>query len=267
MQMQEENIRRRHTMRQQQRRRAQLMRRITSLSVLSIILLCIIIFATPLFDIRSVSFGGNVNIPSETLEATLNTLCGDNLILTGRRRVFRQLSSLAYIDSVSVHKKLIPPSLSVEISECTPAAFLSHNDLFVTIDSDGKILETSERKPELAEITGLRLTSANAGEIISLDDNSKLKTVLSALAEFKKSGLMGGIVSISFEDLDNICFNYENRLDGLCGSYVDFTRKLAFFREAISSSRLTENSRGTIDLTQTGRAVYKTGRTVYTPQN
>lgn len=265
MPMTDESIRRRHTKRQQQLRRAILMRRIVSLTVLSVIVLCIIIFATPLFNIRSVSYSGNEHIPDETLTAALDTLKGDNLILTGRSRVSSRLFSLAYIDGIAVHKKLFPPSISVEITECTPVAYLPHNNLFVTINEDGKILEANEKKPELCELAGLKLTSANEGEIISLDDNSKLKTVLAALGDFKQSGLMNGIISISFEDIDNISFNYENRLDGICGPYVDFTRKLAFFREAITSNRLTENSRGTIDLTQTGRAVYKTGRTVYTP--
>ena len=103
---------------------------------------------------------------------------------------------------------------------------------------------------------GLRLTSANAGEIISLDDNSTLKTVISALEAFKKSGLMSGINKIDFSDFENITFNYENRIDGICGPYVDFSRKLSLFREAITSNKLTEHSRGTINLSRTGRAVY-----------
>ena len=67
---------------------------------------------------------------------------------------------------------------------------------------------------------------------------------------------MSGITKIDFTDLENITFNYENRIDGICGPYVDFSRKLSLFREAITSNKLTEHSRGTINLSRTGRAVY-----------
>ena len=103
----------------------------------------------------------------------------------------------------------------------------------------------------------MNLTAATDGTVISLDDNGKLKTVLSVLEQFRKSGLMSGVTVINFEDIDNITFNYQNRLDGICGPYVDFSRKLSLFREAITSNRLTENSRGTIDLTKKGHAVYR----------
>ena len=57
----------------------------------------------------------------------------------------------------------------------------------------------NDKKSELPELSGLRLTSANVGEIISLDDNSKLKTVISVLENFRKSGLIAGVTVISFE--------------------------------------------------------------------
>lgn len=82
-----------------------------------------------------------------------------------------------------------------------------HNNSFVTIDISGRILEVSDRKAELPELAGLNLTAATDGTVISLDDNGKLKTVLSVLEQFRKSGLMSGVTVINFEDIDNITFN------------------------------------------------------------
>lgn len=252
----EESIRKRHSKRQQKRRRQQLIRRCISLSTLSAIVLCVIIFATPLLNIRNVSISGNIKIDSAELEPIAESFKGHNLILTGKGSVEKALLPFAYTESVSVKRGLFPPSLNIVITEREPVAQLVHNQSYVTIDIDGKILEVGERNTEYAEIIGLKLTSSNAGEIISLDDNGKLKTVIGVLASFKKSGLFAGVTKISLENMDNITFNYENRIDGVCGPYVDFTRKLGLFREAITSNKLTENSRGTIDLTKTGKAVY-----------
>ena len=253
---QNESIRKRHSKRQQKRRRQQLMRRYISLGTLSVLLLCIIIFLTPLFDIRAVNITGNVKIESAELESALGGFMGENLLLTTSGDVEKALSSFAYADEVSLKRGLFPPSVTVELVECEPAVYLMHNKSFVIIDKTAKILEVSEIKPEISELAGLKLTSANEGETLSLDDNGKLKTVISLLESFEKSGLMSGVTKINLEDIDNITFNYENRIDGICGPYVDFTRKLGLFREAITSNKLTENSRGTIDLTKTGKAVY-----------
>lgn len=252
----DESIRRRHSKRQQKRRRQQLIRRYISLGTLSAIVLCIIIFATPLLDIRRVSISGNIKIENSELEPIAESLKGNNLILTGKGSVEKALLPFAYADSVSVKRGLFPPSVSIVITEREPVIQLMHNQSYVTIDISGKILEVGERNTEYAELCGLKLTSSNAGEIISLDDNSKLKTVIGVLESFKKSGLLAGVTKINLEDMDNITFNYENRIDGVCGPYVDFVRKLGLFREAITSNRLTENTRGTIDLTKTGKAVY-----------
>lgn len=251
-----EPLQKRHSRRQQQRRRAKLIRRGISLGLLAVIFLCIIIFFTPLFNIQSVQISGNSVIETAELEQRLSGTVGSNLFLTRRSSIENIVMSFAYADKVSVKRRLFPPSVSIEITECIPVAYLLYNNSFVTVDINGKILEVSDKKAELPELSGLRLTSANIGEIISLDDNSKLKTVISVLESFRKSGLISGVTVISFEDIDNITFNYENRIDGICGPYVDFSRKLSLFREAITSNKLTENSRGTIDLTKTGKAVY-----------
>ncbi len=250
------DIRNRHSKRQLKRRRQQLARRTIFLGSLSLILLLSIIFFTPIFNIRSVAVEGNSIIETDALLDALTSLDGENLLLTSKRDAKKVLDAFAYIDKVTVKKGLFPPSVTVVIDECKPACYLMHSKSFVVIDKTGKILDVTETKPEFTELTGLKLTSANEGENLSLDDNSKLKTVISMLADFEKSGLLSGVTKINMEDTNNILFNYENRLDAVCGAYSDFSRKLALFREAITSNSFTPNTRGTINLTKSGKAVY-----------
>ncbi len=253
----DESFEKRHSRRQKKRRRAQLIRRFISFGLLGVILLCIILFFTPILNIRNVSITGNSKIDTAQIEQSLGMVVGENLLLTRTNKIEDAILSFPYAETVTVKRKLIPPSIIIEIVECEPIAYIIHNKTFVIVNVNGKILEVTDQKPELMELTGLKLTSSNAGEIISLDDNGKLKSVLDVLATFRKSGLMDGVTVINFEDMDNLTFNYQNRIDGICGSTSDLSHKLSLFREAITSNRLTENSRGTIDLTQTGYARYR----------
>lgn len=251
-----EPIQKRHTKRQQKRIRAKKIRRMIFYTSLVTVLLCIIIFFTPLLSIRSINVSGNFRIESTELYQSLDIYTSQNLFLTRKGNVRKRILAFPYVESVSVKKKLFPPSLEIELQERESICVIPYNNAYAYIDGSGRILELADRRNDLCEINGLRLTSANPGETISLDDNSGLKTVLQALSAFKKSGLMSGITKIDFSDLENITFNYENRIDGVCGPYVDFSRKLSLFREAITSNKLTEHSRGTINLSRTGRAVY-----------
>ena len=79
---------------------------------------------------------------------------------------------------------------------------------------------------------------------------------MSCIENMEKAGIIADITVMSFEDMTNITFNYQNRLDVICGTHIDFQRKLALFKEAVNSNKLTENSRGTINLSTTGKAIY-----------
>ena len=72
----------------------------------------------------------------------------------------------------------------------------------------------------------------------------------------EKADIIKYVTYISFEDMTNITFNYQSRLDVICGTHIDFQRKLSLFKEAVNSNKLTQNSRGTINLATTGKAIY-----------
>ncbi len=256
MQDRQHSIQKRHLDRQRQRRKQQLRRRIISVSLLSAIVICIVVFLTPLFNIRAINTEGNSKVSTEELSQALSSFLGDNILTTSAKDAKKALASFSYIEAVKVKKSFFPPSVTVIVTEGKPAVYMMHQKSFVVIDKDGKILEVASQKPECTEVTGLRLTSANEGETLSLYDNAKLKTVLGILNSFERSGLLSGVTKINLENLDSISFNYQSRLDAFCGPYVDFDRKLGLFREAVNSASFTENTRGTLDMTKTGKAVY-----------
>ena len=158
---------------------------------------------------------------------------------------------------MTVRKKSIPPTLTIDIKECIPAFQVEYSGGFAVMDKLGKVLELAAEKLEGVPVAeGFTITSAKAGELVAFKDSEVQKIVMSCIDNMEKAGIINGITVMSFADMTNITFNYQSRLDVICGTHIDFQRKLALFKEAVNSNKLTENSRGTINLSTTGKAIY-----------
>ncbi len=251
------SIKSRHDKRRQKRIREQKIRRCIFFTVLGLIAVLLIMFLTPLFNIKTVNITGNAKLTTEQITTQIGDRTGDNLFSTSKRGIKKSLRELTYIEKVDVKKKPIPPTLSIKITEYAPAIQILYGDIYIVIEETGKILEKSpEMLSGIAVCDGISIVSANAGEQISAKDEDVLKTVLSCIKSMKKADILKDITKISFADMTNITFNYQSRLDIICGTFVDFDRKLALFKEAVNSNKLTQNSRGTINLSTTGKAIW-----------
>ena len=92
--------------------------------VLAVILVSVLLFMTPIFNIRSVSVEGNVLVTAEQFQEKLKPLVGQNLFRSGRRKIRNTLKTIPYIDTVDVQKRLFPPSVKVTVTEYTPSAYI-----------------------------------------------------------------------------------------------------------------------------------------------
>lgn len=252
------DIQHRHRKRREQRIREQKIRRCIFFTILAAIVIFVIVFFTPVFDIRTVSVMGNDRVSTEQILEKAGDMTGRNLFALRKGSVEKRLLDFAYVEKVSVKKKPFPPTLILDIKECTPAVQVEYAESYIAIDKTGKILEKSaEKLAGMPVCQGLKIISANEGEEIGFKDDEAKKIVLGSIQAMEKANVLGGITTMSFEDMTNITFNYQSRLDVICGTHIDFQRKLALFNEAINSNNLTENSRGTINLSTTGKAIYR----------
>ncbi len=251
------NIQKRHTQRQRQRIRAMKRRRFIFFSTLILIAVSVVLFFTPLFNIRHVDIAGNNRISVEELRQSIGAVEGENLFRTSTGRIKKNILQFSYVDSVTVKRVWFPPSIRVAVTECEPGGYILENEKYVIINEKAKVLEVSAEEPEdIPQLVGLTLSKLEPGQRLEITENDKFEVMMQCLQDMRKLGILNGVEMISFENMSNISFNYEDRLDVLCGSDVELSKKLGLFREAIHSSKLTENSRGTIDLSTTGRAVY-----------
>lgn len=253
----EDNFKARHNKRRQKRIREQKIRRYTFFTVLTLIVVLSVMLFTPFFNIKAVNVTGNSKLSSEQITSQISYVNGKNLFRTSKRGIKKMLSELAYVDKITVKKRPFPATLLIEIEECKPVFQIAYSEEYIIIDGNGKILEkTTEKQDGIPVMEGASFLSANEGEQIAFKDEETQKIIMSCIGYMEKADIIKDITVMSFEDMTNITFNYQNRLDVICGTHIDFQRKLALLKEAVNSNKLTENSRGTINLSTTGKAIY-----------
>lgn len=252
-----ESIRKRHIERQRKRIRQMKRRRVITISLLIIIVLLIIIFFTPLFNIRRIEITGNKRVSTAEIEEKLDGCAGKNIFRCTTGSPSKNIKNIPYVDDVKISKSVFSCKLTVVVTECVPAAFIKVGEKNAIIDKQLKVLEVVDNvENDIPEIIDVSAVDINPGKTITLQNEEALNAVKVCIPAIANEGISEGVEYISFKDLSNITFNYQDRLDVMCGDTGDFEKKIKFFNQAINSKKLTEKSRGTIDLSVSGQAVY-----------
>ncbi|MBR4173223.1 MAG: FtsQ-type POTRA domain-containing protein, partial [Clostridia bacterium] len=110
------------------------MRRIAFFSVLALIAVLIVMLFTPIFNIKSVEIVGNSRISTEEITSTVGEIEGKNLFRYRKGKIKGKLYKLAYVDKVTVRKKAVPPTITIDIKECIPAFQAEYGGAIVVVD-------------------------------------------------------------------------------------------------------------------------------------
>lgn len=252
-----DDIRARHIKRQLQHRRTMRRRRIIFFTVLGIAAVLIVLFFTPLFNIKNIKIYGNSRIETAVIKQAIGSVEEENLFRLDTKKIIKNVKALPYADDLKIKKKIFPAGLEVTVTECIPVCYIPYNEGSVILDKNFRVLEISETPFEgLCELGGIGVVSAVPAAILSPDDDDRMTTACECISSLIENGLIDKIGRIDFSDMSNIVFTYENRLNVVCGSSVDFSKKIAMFTKAVNSSKLNENSRGTLDISISGKAIY-----------
>lgn len=252
-----ENIRRRHDERKRKRIQQMKRRRFITVSLLIIIALLIVIFFTPLFKIRRVEIVGNQRVSALEIEEKLGECRGKNIFRFRTGTPIKSIKAIPYVEGAKIDKSVFLTKITVNITECVPAAYVEVGEKDVILDKQLKVLEVVEEVeldiPELVDIT---ILDVNPGSTVNLKNDDILNVMKNCMEVFLNEGILDGIEYISFEDSENITFNYQERLDVICGGTDNFEKKIKLFNQALNTKKLSDKSRGTIDLSVLGQAVY-----------
>lgn len=247
----------RYQKKQKQRRLKRQRIRAVVILVLTITVVAVLMFMTPIFNIRSVTVDGNVIVTGEQFQEMLKPLIGENLFRTGSGGIKKILKTNPYINGVEVRKKIIPPEVNVTVTEYTPAAILRAEGKTLLVSSRLNILaDSGDMNVQVPVVTGMGIGDSEAGGTVNTDETEKREIVLTALTTLEKTGVLDKVIEIDVNDTANITMNYDNRLTVKCGTQLDLERKLRLFRETVTNNYFADNVRGTIEFTESGKAVY-----------
>ena len=243
--------------RQRARRRTNRIRAVVTL-VAAAAAAVILMFMTPIFDIKQIALEGNNSVTKEQIEEKVGSLIGANLFSSTGGRIREMVMEIPQIEDVKVTKKLFPPSVRLVITECTPAAYMLSANKTVIIDSDMKVIDDSGTlgTDGIPSVSGVSIPSYELNKTIASDSAEKDEALKTMLKAFEATGLLADITYISLDDISEIEFNYANRLECVCGSALELERKIRMFAETINSASMDANSMGTMDLSTPGQAVY-----------
>ncbi len=225
-------------------------------SLLMVAVIAVLVFFTPIFNIRYVTIEGNDKVSMEAISEAIGDLRGKNLFKTSIRSVKEDLSTIVYLNEISVTRKYLPPALAIHVTEHMGAGCIDTDTDVLIIASDGKIVErTNEISDEVPHIL-------NCGEYTEVDgyyiltDSEKQEVMTEILAIMEKLDLIADVDNVDIGDLNNITFRYQDRIYAECGSDIDMERKIRLFKKAVTTSELADNEQGTMDLSTSGKCVY-----------
>ncbi len=225
----------------------------------AVVLAIVLVFMTPIFSIREIRLNGNYIVTKETITSKVGDMIGANLFGTSTSKIEKKVLEIPQINSVEVSKHIFPSYLQLDITENKPAAYLLCGNITLIVDSELKVIDDSGvfSKENLPSISGISVSEYQLNSIIDVKSDEKKNVLIELLQSLEATGLIEKTSYISVDDITSIKFNYDNRIEVLCGSQLQLERKIRMFTEALKTSNITENSMGTFDFSIPGHAIHK----------
>jgi cell division protein FtsQ len=246
------------------RRRYNHKRRRGSLSflykLLAFVLICtaISLALTLFFRIRSIEVSGNDRYTRQEIIDAAGVNEGDNMFLMNKYSAAERIRrALPYIETVQF-RRVLPSKLVVQITECRdPVAIKQDGTVYLLCDR-GNIVDTvsAAKWSQYIQIEGLTLLNPQVGSEAraSATQQAVLDQLLSMLVLLDDKGMLHEVQVIDLSDAARITMQYMGRFQVEFLWDADFNYKLDYLAAVVE--KLEANEKGTIDMTQDGKASF-----------
>lgn len=224
------------------------------IAVISLILLIIVIFSSPIFQIKAINFEGGQKYSKADILSEIKIDVGSNIFMVRVNNSKKILQSKPYIKSVDINIKY-PSILNINIKERKARGYVSYNDgtgeTYLYIDEYGRVLEANKTfKEQLPIVEGLRFDNFCVGEILEVKNTQSFDVVVKTAAILAKYEneyeAIGDIAKIDVNDPENIHMYIKN-IDVLLGDLTDYDFKI---RKTLTIVKdIPYENRGFLDVT------------------
>lgn len=234
------------------------------LLLLCTVLLVVMLLFTPIFNVRDIRVEGAGYYSEDEIRLASGLAPGQNAyrqIKLSPESILglRLIDAEAAIEALPRIKEarvfiIFPNGVGIRVTERQPSLYLSYLGSYLTVDSEGYVLEVGQGDPpqDLKEVRGIEFTKYSVGKQLETDDIEQVQTAHNILDAIKKSDeksdfeLWPVVDWIDVVDDDTAMMSFDDRIivqfdpsDNLQYT-VDFAKQIFF-------TKLGTNERGRLE--------------------
>lgn len=220
------------------------------LFLLFVALVCVglVLSLTVLFNAETISCeNSGVRYSDAQIIAAAGLEKGDNMFRMNTAFVEAKIEkALPYVGKAEIKRRL-PDTIVVCVEYTSASTAIKYGSGYVLLDDTGKVLETDVATPSdyVAEINGIEVQTAVAGEPVEFTDASYLGYLTLLIQDFRQSGFTQ-ITAYNFDESDNVTVEIDYKIDVVFGNVTQIEGKLEFGKEVI---------RQNLDSAKTGKVI------------
>lgn len=227
----------------------------TCLIILCLICVAVVIFMSPLFNVKHISVSGIKQLSEEYVINASGIKSGAHLAGISFSGAEESLNKTAYISDAKVSYRF-PSTIEITIDEKMPVVYYAFADGYVGINEDGivtDIVQTMEKKLPVAK--GITLSNYSIGKVPDIEGAKSgqietLTTVAGTLYDLEMSEI---ISSIDVSEISNITLKTAQGLTIKCGDTTELSYKFSMLKEVVSRA----DYNGVVDISTPGQATYE----------
>ena len=210
------------------------------------------------FKIEDIEISGSSRYTNQQITAAAEVRVGDNLFFLNKydaaARIRRQLP---YVETVQF-RRVLPNKLVVQVTECRDPVAIKQDGTVYLLCNKGNIVDTvsAAKWSQYIQIEGLTLLDPQVGAEAraAATQQSVLERLLTILTLLDDKGMLHQVQVIDLSDAARITIRYTDRFDVQFLWDADFDYKLDYLAAVVD--KLEDNEKGTIDMTQEGKASF-----------
>lgn len=149
------------------KKRKKLIKKLILITIVLVVGGFIFITKAPIFNIKSITFKGNVTISSEVLLSGVSDRIGLNIFTVNEKDIKEEVLKNRYVSTVDIKRKGIN-TLEINITEEAPVYYINNGIELLIINNDLEVLE------EVDNIEGRNLVEIKGIDLSVKDDESRV---------------------------------------------------------------------------------------------
>lgn len=208
----------------------------------------------PFFKVTEITVTGNAMLSREEILNISGLNLGVNILLSDVNRAESKIAKIPAIDGVKV-KRISPSRISIAVIECKEVGIIKYLGNYITVSSEGEILEISNKKPKkkLPEMLNLTLGQTNVGQTVIIPDKTVEKAVYKYFETFENLKVLGEIKKIDFKKIDDVSLTLSNDILVKVGHADKIPYKFAYLEKIFAE--LSGQRGGILDISDPDTSV------------